>query len=242
MRAATWLLGVALLAAAPACTPKPDDGTAPKANEPLPALSIRDDTPSLLLTWLDPKGGTHVEMHPGDVPAEGRGLVRVVVTDKNAGAGDQLYVVDLTKREADGSYLARTMPRRDWEAEIEARRVRSLPAAPPPSVASGTGTGIKPTSPAPAANGDVQVIIYGASWCKPCHQAAEYLQKKGVRYVLKDIEEDDDAAAEMQDKLAKTNQHGGSIPVIDVRGQVLVGFSPGAIDRALAKASGGTML
>ena len=33
-----------------------------------------------------------------------------------------------------------------------------------------------------------------------------------------------------------------SIPVIDVRGQILVGFSPQSVDRALAKAKSGTVL
>jgi hypothetical protein len=42
--------------------------------------------------------------------------------------------------------------------------------------------------------------------------------------------------------LAKSHQRGGSIPIIDVRAQILVGFSPGAIDQALARAAGGTTL
>ena len=40
----------------------------------------------------------------------------------------------------------------------------------------------------PAAASDVTVIIYGADWCKPCHQAEDYLRSKGVRVVKKDVE------------------------------------------------------
>jgi hypothetical protein len=63
-----------------------------------------------------------------------------------------------------------------------------------------------------------------------------------VSYVMKDVDETPSAAAEMREKLARAGHHGGSIPVIDVRGQILIGFSPEAIDRALAKAAAGTVL
>jgi hypothetical protein len=71
------------------------------------------------------------------------------------------------------------------------------------------------------------------------------MKAKGIPFVLKDIETTPGAAAEMRAKLAQVGQHGGSIPVIDVRGQILVGFSAGAVDRALSRAPAappGTML
>ena len=45
-------------------------------------------------------------------------------------------------------------------------------------------------------------------------------------YVDKDVEKDPAAAREMQQKLAKSGLHEGSIPVIDVRGKVMIGFNP----------------
>ncbi len=83
------------------------------------------------------------------------------------------------------------------------------------------------------------MIIYGASWCHPCHEAQAYLKSKGVAVVMKDIEEDPGAAAEMRQKLERSGQRGGSIPVIDVKGQILVGYSSGALDRTLARAQAG---
>jgi glutaredoxin len=237
-------LTLALGLGAASCTKKADDGTIPRAPIELPALTIRDDTPNLLLTWVDEAGAAHVELHPADVPAAGRGLVRVVVTDREEGTKSAFYVVDLTKKRDDGSYLARTLSRREWEDELERRRAGHLAALAPPPVAQLNGDAGSPTNPPQAGpdRGATEVVIYGAAWCKPCHQAADFLKKKRVPYVMKDIEEDAGALAEMQGKLAKTGQHGGSIPVIDVRGQVLVGFSPGAIERALATAAKGTML
>ncbi len=248
MGRATWsralwalALGLSMATAAPGCREHPDDGTTPTAAADLPALAIHDDSPNLMLTWIDERGGTHVEMHPADVPSSSRDLVRVVVSDKEDGTRDLFYVVDLSKKDAAGGYTARTMRRRDWEALLEKRRLEHVAktAPPPPASGSGAAAGAPPRQAPPA--GGVAVIIYGASWCHPCHEAAAYLKSKGVPFVMKDIEESEAARVEMQDKLANIGRRGGSIPVIDVRGEILVGFSAAALDRALAKAAG-TML
>jgi len=224
-----------------ACSHKPtDDGTTPAAAQALPSLTVKDETPDLMLTWIDDKGDTHVELRPQDVPAAGRALVRVVVSDREDGTHDLFYVADLSSRGDDGAYPTRTLRRRDWEAELEKRRDAYLARTGPPRPAAGGGADGRP---APSqAQGAATVIIYGASWCGPCHQAADFLKSRGIPYVLKDVETTPGAAAEMQQKLARVGRHGGSIPVIDVRGQILVGFSASALDQALARAPAGTTL
>lgn len=223
------------------CSRRDDDGTAPKGVQALPALSIRDDTPNLLLTWLDDRGDVHTELHPADVPAAGRSVVRVVVTDREEGTRDLFYVADLGVRGGDGSYATRTMPRRDWESLIDQRRrdyvAKNTPALPPGPPATG-GPGTAPRPPVVGA----QVIIYGASWCRPCHEAAEYLTSIGVAYVMKDVDKDEAAHQEMRQKLERVGRREGPIPVLDVRGEILVGFSKSDIDRALKRASSGTLL
>ena len=59
---------------------------------------------------------------------------------------------------------------------------------------------------------------------------------------MKDIEESQAAASEMTQKLEKANRRGGVIPVIDVRGQILVGYDRSQLDQAVAKATSGTVL
>lgn len=240
MRRRALVVGsIALLALA--CSKKKDDGTSPIAPGTLPPLTIRDDTPELMLTWIDDKGDTHVALRPPEVPDAGRKLVRVIVADREAGTRDLFYVADLTKKRDDGAYDTRVVRRREWEDEIEKRRAGYLAkAAPPPDPAASGSAAAPPPAPAPA--GVYAVIIYGASWCRPCHEAAAYLKKKGVPYVMKDVDETPGAQAELREKLARAGQHGGAIPVLDVRGQILVGYDPRAIDRALAKAGAGTTL
>lgn len=75
-----------------------------------------------------------------------------------------------------------------------------------------------------------EVILYGASWCGACRKAIAYLEQRGVDFEMKDVEDDPDAEAEY---LRKSNGRRG-IPLIDVGGQILQGFSPRALDAALA--------
>jgi glutaredoxin len=235
-RVAIMLLAAALLATPVSCKRHSDDGTSPDARA-LPALDLRDDTQNLLLTWIDAKGDFHTSMAVPDVPLEGRDAVRVVVTTKDDGAATELvYVANLTQKKPDGSYMVGTMTRAEWDAVAERRRAPKLAEAAPHAQ-----TPPKADDSLPQLPGDgptkVTVIIYGASWCGPCHEAQAHLKKKGVPVVFHDIEKEESAAAEMQKKLARAGMHGGSIPVIDVGGKLLVGYSESALDSALAQAS-----
>jgi glutaredoxin len=131
------------------------------------------------------------------------------------------------------------MTRTDFEALAVARRQEAGPtlanAGPPASSTAPVdpGGGQLPGNNPP---GRPLVIIYGAEWCGACHDAARYLRSKGIDYVEKDIEKDPAAAREMKQKLAQNGLRAGSIPVIDVRGKVFVGFNPHEVDAALGTA------
>lgn len=232
-RAVSWrgpLLALLALVGLPHCERKADPYDAPAqpteaeapSGERLPPLELRDDTPGTLLTWVDDEGEFRVAQRPADVPEAARATVRVVVQGKPAGTPETVYVADLTQKQADGRYPVRTMPRAAWdELGAERRQARIKELTPPVEE-------VPPGSGGP-------VVIYGADWCKPCHQAEDYLRQRKVAVVLKDIEQDPAAQAEMQRKLAAANLRNASIPVIDVGGTLLVGFSPRALDAALAK-------
>ena len=221
------------------CT-REDDGTEPVAKE-LPALELRDDTADLLLTWVDEKGEYRVEQHPADVPANGRDAVRVVIAkDGFEGDGAMVYVADLRTKLADGGYPVRSLPRSEWELVAQKRRDKTMLATAPPAPASGSAasSAASPTTVSPTSR--LQVIVYGAEWCGACHEATRYLRRRGIDVVEKDIEQDDHARREMQEKLAGARiRSKGSIPVIDVRGQILVGFDQRAVDRAIRGATEG---
>ncbi len=209
------------------------------APDPAATLVVRPETPGLLLTWIDDKGDFHVETSVADVPMMGRDAVRVEDPNRDESAHpDQVVVADLRQTGIDGAYPVRTMTRTDFEAMAVARREKAGPtlaSAAPPVAPPGAGPGPADTSKSKQAAASVVVVIYGAEWCGACHEAARYLRSKGIPYVDKDVEKDPDAAREMQQKLAKSGLHEGSIPVIDVRGKVMIGFNPAEIDAALGQ-------
>ncbi len=178
-----------------------------------------------MLTWIDEKGEFHIEQKVTDVPVGARDAVRVSDPVKDPPKLDDVFVADLRNSGPDGAYPVRTMSRTEFEKAAVERRQKNGNVLAPKGADSAAPAAAKPT-----------VIIYGASWCGPCHQAAAYLKRRGIVFVEKDIEEDSAAAREMQTKLASAGMRGGSIPVMDVRGKLLVGFDERAVDRALGQA------
>jgi glutaredoxin-like YruB-family protein len=73
-----------------------------------------------------------------------------------------------------------------------------------------------------------KVIVYSAVWCAFCHAAKDYFDKLGVEYEDKDVEKDPGATMEA---VTKSGQRG--IPVIDIDGEIVVGFDKPKIDAAL---------
>ncbi|MEY4546607.1 MAG: hypothetical protein RL685_2802 [Pseudomonadota bacterium] len=238
------VLGLLLASAAGSgcrSTPKPG-GSSPLpveiAADSLPDFQLDDATPQLLLTWIGEEGDFHVAEAIPQVPEERRARVRVVRTDQPAGSGATVYVADLTVKRQDGSYAVSTLPRAEWEklgADLRKTRMEALA----PGAAPGHAGAPKPSPeavPITDVQGAITAIIYGADWCKPCHDAEGYLKSLGVAVTKKNIEESRAAQAEMQQKLVRANRVGSSIPVIDVMGRIFVGYSPSSLRQAVEAA------
>lgn len=66
-----------------------------------------------------------------------------------------------------------------------------------------------------------QITIYRTSWCAFCHTEMQWLDKLGIPYVAKDIEEDKEAYDELMGKI-KGDFRG--VPVTDIAGDIILGF------------------
>jgi glutaredoxin len=246
---AGWMTTLLVASALPGCSRRERDASDAEPRE-ASALTFTKDTPGLLLTWIDPAGGTHVVERPSEVPADAKRLVRVLMGDSDRGQFDPILVSDLGAGDS-ASFVAKPVPRKLWEDEIAKRREGRAAAgdaekkrvprdAAPPSGAPGAGS--DPPAPLDERARNLEVVIYGASWCKPCHDALHHLEKLGIRAQFRDIEKEPAAAVEMRKKLERAGRGGGSIPVIDVAGRLLVGYAPRALDAAIAQAAKGTPL
>jgi glutaredoxin 3 len=71
-------------------------------------------------------------------------------------------------------------------------------------------------------------IIYSATWCAFCHAAKQYFDRLGVKYEERDVEKEPKFA---QESVEKSGQMG--IPVIDIAGEIIVGFDRPKIDQTL---------
>lgn len=75
---------------------------------------------------------------------------------------------------------------------------------------------------------DPKIIIYGAEWCAFCHTAMRYLDDKGVTYTYIDVDKE---PAKGMEAVEKSGQRG--IPVLDIGGDIIIGFDRPRIDAAL---------
>ncbi len=72
------------------------------------------------------------------------------------------------------------------------------------------------------------VKVYSTTTCPYCTMAKNYLREIGVEYIDKNVSADRAAAIEM---VEKSGQMG--VPVLDVNGEIIVGFNREAINKAL---------
>ncbi len=80
---------------------------------------------------------------------------------------------------------------------------------------------------------DPEVKVYSTPTCPYCVLAKQYLASKGVKYSDNDVSSDRESAMEM---VKKSGQMG--VPVLDVRGKIIIGFDKAAIDSALGLGPG----
>ena len=72
------------------------------------------------------------------------------------------------------------------------------------------------------------VKIYTTTWCHFCKEAKKFFGENNVKFTEVNVENDQKAAEEM---IEKSGQMG--VPVIDIDGEIIVGFDRGRIKKAL---------
>lgn len=76
------------------------------------------------------------------------------------------------------------------------------------------------------------VTVYSTTWCAFCATEKQWLDKLGVKYVAKNIEEDEAAHNELMEKVGGNFQ---GVPVTDIAGEMILGFNRPALQDALNK-------
>jgi glutaredoxin len=79
----------------------------------------------------------------------------------------------------------------------------------------------------------VAVVMYMTDWCGYCKKAREYIRTLGAELIEYNIDKDNSRRDEMRQK------SGGStaVPLIDIEGTIIPGYSPEAIKAAIDRAA-----
>jgi glutaredoxin 3 len=206
----------------------------------LPKLEVSKDTP-LLYTYVEPKGTFATTDKADDIPENARRLVRVVdpakASDKQETA--QVYVVDLRELLSAGKTVAKGLSREAFETGALAQLPpgESSPVSGPhgPALPDVPEGGMDGGAAGPL--GPPVVILYGTPWCGACKAAKQYLAAKHIPYAYKDIESDPAAARELAAKASKLGIPTDRVPILDVRGRLLLGFDRARLDAMLGDAT-----
>lgn len=90
---------------------------------------------------------------------------------------------------------------------------------------------LPPAGPTPSA--EAPVSVYGATWCRYTRAALDWFNARGIPARLRNVETDTEAWDEMTERARRAGVSTRGIPVLEVRGRILVGFHPEDIQRAL---------
>ena len=219
----TACLAAGLLSASHGRTPPPATAGSSKTthedqSEQLPEVRVEPDGGPYLFSYYDKDGKLHDADTLAAIPQESRRqvLVRDLSRSPTALKTDQyLYLADIRSSPPSDGYPTSVVSRYQFEAAGDIGL---------DSAASDDNDG----------GSSAEVIVYGTTWCGACKAARSHLRDHHIPFVEKDIEKEPAAAQELARKAKKAGLKLGGVPVIDVFGQLMMGYDPGTIDRAWA--------
>ncbi len=193
---------------------------APSFGPPPAKIVVTKDRKDLVFTWIDAYGKFHDTTTITSIPKASRAQVLVRDLSKTPDelhSADYLYVADVRHPDADGRYPCGAVSRYSFDVHGGAKKAAE-------KAAEGDQAAGRPL-----------VTLYGASWCGACQAAKAWLKRHGVPFIDKDVDQDPGAQAELEAKAARAGLRPTGIPVIDVAGDLMVGFDPNALEQALEK-------
>jgi len=201
------------------------------AQAELPPPEASKDS-SLLFTYVEPNGIFATTDKAEKVPEVARRMVRIMGLGKNEPRrlnDANVEVIDLGELLARGKTRPRVM-------SLEAFETSALGQLPPGDSCPLAGPHGPPLAEAPATPSDDPpvAILYRTSWCKACQSARQYLVSNRIPFISKDIEKDTSAGRELAQKASRFGISGDRVPIIDVRGRLLVGYDETRMNGFLA--------
>ena len=131
----------------------------------------------------------------------------------------------------DASRRVRFVERLDDVPEAQRATVGFVRMSVPPPLSPGDAARARRAQAAggtvAAATGATRIVLYSAEWCGACRKAKRHLDRRGIAYEVRDVDQRQHA----EELLGKTGAR--AIPVLDVDGRMLTGFSAESYDQIL---------
>jgi glutaredoxin len=215
------------LAALPGCKRGSGSRASPSpsvAGPVLPEVRVTLDGGPFLFSYYGEDGKLHDAPSIERIPAGARR--QVLVRDLGRTPAElqtdrYLYLADLRGPIGEEGLATSVVSRYQFEAQDDPHM--PLPGEPSEETASDGGR-------------ELRVIVYGTSWCGACKAARDFLRGHHIPFIEKDIEKDQAAENELARKAKRAGLKLGGVPVLDVAGQLVMGYDPGTLSRLWAKA------
>jgi glutaredoxin len=195
-----------------------------------------------LFTYVEPSGTFATTDKPEIIPAGSQQVVRVVdPTKTKTREGVTVYVVDVRQLQSAGKAAARPLSREAFETAALAQLPPGAssplggggPAAPGAGVAQAHPPAVADAGVVTSPPGAPVVTIYGTSWCGACRTARQYFADRKIPFADRDVERDPAAARELAGKAAKSGIPTDRVPILEVRGRLLLGFDRARVEALL---------
>lgn len=233
MKERGWIVAIVALSAAPVFAPacRKEVPAKPAVFTPGSAPEVSKDG-GWLFTYATPEGTFVTADAPGQVPEVSRGVVRAIDPKANPGSsGSDVLIVDVAKLLTQGKVPAKRVGRDLFETQALAL----LPPGESSILSDHQGDADAGSKDDESnLNGrQAAVIVYGTSWCGACRTARQYFVAHNVPFLDKDVEKDPAAAKELQQKAERFGVASDRVPILDVRGRLLIGFDPKRVEALL---------
>ncbi len=189
---------------------------------------------ALFFTYVESNGVFATTDEVAKVPEPTRRLVRVMGKVKDGirwRNNTNVDVIDLRELLAHGKTWTRVMP-------LEAFETMALAQLPPGDACPLAGPHgpplVEDPGQLPPSDEPPVAVLYGTDWCGACMAARRYLRSNRIPFSLKDVARDSAGMRELQEKAARLGAQVDRVPVLDVRGRLLVGFDERRMDGFLA--------
>lgn len=196
---------------------RPDPGP-PVEEIDLEGLEVSPDDDDVVFLYVDPASGKPVAVTDIEkIPEAQRETVMVLYSGERRDrlTARALALVDLTAPGEDGRYPVRLVNRWDFG---------------PKGLAGPAGKGAQVST---ATGG---VVLYTAPGCGHCDRARRWFTEKGIQFTEKDVHANPAAAGEIMalgQAQGVPESYLSSVPLINVKGKLLVGFDPRQVEAAL---------